>query len=164
MHQHGVRHARCLSLPTMLPSSVIMPVNIWDEIRSRIQGKVNRVSYNTWFLPTVFVADDDCSVTVSVPNTLFRDWITKHYSSVIADALQEMRRPHVLISFVMGGSPDLGSSPHSVDERFDRIDQELAVIKRDVELIVEKLSSTQAVVRRRRETRKAFHPKALRQR
>src|SRR5688572_6631106 len=61
-----------------------MPANIWDEICWRIQEKVNRVSYDTWFLPTAFVAENDRLVTVRVPNPLFRDWIVKHYSILIA--------------------------------------------------------------------------------
>ena len=32
--------------------------NIWDEILSRVQAKVNRHSFYTWFKPTAFVADD----------------------------------------------------------------------------------------------------------
>jgi chromosomal replication initiator protein len=61
--------------------------NIWEEILSRVQAKVNRHSFYTWFKPTAFVADDGSTVTVRVPNALFKDWITKHYSGVIAEAL-----------------------------------------------------------------------------
>ena len=66
--------------------------NIWDEILSRVQAKVNRHSFYTWFKPTAFVADDGPTVTVRVPNALFKDWITKHYSGVIAEALDEVQR------------------------------------------------------------------------
>ena len=65
--------------------------NIWEEILSRVQAKVNRHSFYTWFKPTAFVADDGSTVTVRVPNALFKDWITKHYSGVIAEALDEVR-------------------------------------------------------------------------
>ena len=117
-----------------------MPDNIWDEICSRIRGKVNRLSYETWFTATTFVADDDRSVTVSVPNPLFRDWIIKHYSSLIAEALEEAHRSDARISFVVAGSRDADAGCHSIDERFDRVDQEVAAIRRDVGLILAKLS------------------------
>ena len=65
--------------------------NIWEEILSRVQAKVNRHSFYTWFKPTAFVADDGRTVTVRVPNALFKDWITKHYSGVIAEALDEVQ-------------------------------------------------------------------------
>jgi chromosomal replication initiation ATPase DnaA len=124
----------------------MMPANIWDEIRSRIQGKVNRVSYDTWFIPTTFVADHDLTVTVRVPNPLFRDWIIKHYSSLIAEALEEVHRSDARVSFIVAGSPDaeteerVMASPdagfHSIDKRFDRVDHELGAIRRDVGLIL----------------------------
>lgn len=120
----------------------MMPANIWDEICLRIQGKVNRVSYDTWFLPTAFVADDDRSVTVRVPNALFRDWIVKHYSSLIAQALDDVRRPEARISFTVAGSRDAETGFHSIDERFDRVDRELGAIRRDVSLLLARLSST----------------------
>lgn len=117
-----------------------MAANIWDEVRSRIQGKVNRLSYDTWFTPTTFVADDGRSITVRVPNPLFRDWIAKHYSGMIVEALDELRRSDAQISFVVAGSRDAGVP--SIDERFDRVDGELGEIRRDVGLILAKLSST----------------------
>jgi chromosomal replication initiator protein len=74
--------------------------NIWDEILGRIQVNVNRHSFYTWFKPTAFVADDGRILTVRVPNTLFKDWIAKHYSGVIAEALNEVGRPDVTVNFV----------------------------------------------------------------
>ena len=39
-------------------------------------------------------------VQVRVPNTLFRDWLTKHYSAVIDEAFTELDRPGTAIVFV----------------------------------------------------------------
>jgi len=72
--------------------------NIWEEILYRVQAKVNRHSFYTWFKPTAFVADDGSMVTVRVPNALFKDWITKHYSGVIAEASHD--KEEVLIGEV----------------------------------------------------------------
>src|SRR5256885_1589622 len=74
--------------------------NIWDEILARVQAKVNRHSFYTWFKPTGFVADDGRIVTVRVPNMLFKEWITKHYSGVISEALNEIQRADATVSFV----------------------------------------------------------------
>ena len=78
--------------------------NIWEDILSRVQAKVNRHSFYTWFKPTAFVADDGRTVTVRVPNALFKDWITKHYSGVIGEALAETARTDTVVSFVATGS------------------------------------------------------------
>jgi chromosomal replication initiator protein len=80
--------------------------NIWEEILSRVQAKVNRHSFYTWFKPTAFVAEDGFNVTVRVPNALFKDWITKHYSGVIAEALAEVRRAEAQVNFVASGTPE----------------------------------------------------------
>ncbi len=77
-----------------------METSIWDQILSRIETKVNRHSFSTWFKPTAFVADGGGSITVRVPNTLFKDWLTKHYSVVLSEALVEVRRAETSLVFV----------------------------------------------------------------
>src|SRR5438477_6488230 len=74
--------------------------NIWDEILTHVQARVNRHSFYTWFKPTAFISDDGSTLTVRVPNSLFKDWITKHYSGVIAEALSEVSRDGTPVNFV----------------------------------------------------------------
>jgi chromosomal replication initiator protein len=77
--------------------------NIWDDVLGRIEAKVNRHSYYTWFKPTLFVADTGGTIHVRVPNPLFRDWLTKHYSAVITEALGELERGNTGLSFLTDG-------------------------------------------------------------
>jgi chromosomal replication initiator protein len=77
-----------------------MDSSIWDLILARVETKVNRHSFSTWFKPTAFIADGGRSITVRVPNTLFKDWLTKHYSVVLAEALAEVRRSESALVFV----------------------------------------------------------------
>ena len=63
--------------------------NIWDAVLSRIETKVNRHSFYTWFKPTTFVSDLNGDIRIRVPNALFRDWLTKHYSAVLDEAMRE---------------------------------------------------------------------------
>ena len=42
--------------------------NIWDIVLARIETKVNRHSFYTWFKPTTFVSDEDGGIRVRVPN------------------------------------------------------------------------------------------------
>jgi chromosomal replication initiator protein len=79
--------------------------NIWDQVLARIETKVNRHSFYTWFKPTAFVSDQDGAVRVRVPNALFRDWLTKHYAAVIEEALAEVQRPGAPIAFVTDDGP-----------------------------------------------------------
>jgi len=84
--------------------------NIWDDILTRVQTKINRHSFYTWFKPTSFVCDDGATVTVRVPNPLFKEWITRHYAAVIIEAATEARRPEATIAFVTEGREPSSSS------------------------------------------------------
>jgi chromosomal replication initiator protein len=90
-----------------------MDLSIWDQILTRIETKVNRHSFYTWFKPTSFVADGGSAITIRVPNTLFRDWLTKHYSVELSEALTEVRRPDASLVFVFEGSL---AAPHPIAE------------------------------------------------
>jgi chromosomal replication initiator protein len=86
--------------------------NIWDDVLGRIEGKVNRHSFYTWFKPTSFVAERNGEVIVRVPNLVFRDWLTKHYSALIAEALAEAHRAGLSVQFVPEGAiPDTQPEP-----------------------------------------------------
>jgi chromosomal replication initiator protein len=91
-------------------------MNLWDEVLARIEMKVNRHSFYTWFKPTTFISDDRTSVTVRVPNVLFKDWLTKHYAGVISEATAELKRPNILVQFVSDTSTDVVVIPLSPDE------------------------------------------------
>jgi chromosomal replication initiator protein len=82
------------------------PGSIWDDVLSRVESKVNRHSFLTWFKPTTLVAEDGAAITVRVPNELFRDWLTKHYSGVIGEALREVNRADRTVKFVADAPPE----------------------------------------------------------
>jgi chromosomal replication initiator protein len=93
-----------------------MDASIWDQILTRIESKVNRHSFYTWFKPTSFVTDTGHSITVQVPNILFKDWLTKHYSLVLNEALAEVRRAGVALVFVAEGTTPPASEPEIAPE------------------------------------------------
>ena len=74
--------------------------NIWDAVLARIETKVNRHSFYTWFKPTGFLSEQPDGIRVRVPNSLFRDWLTKHYSGVLNEALREVDRSGAAVQFV----------------------------------------------------------------
>ena len=92
-----------------------MDASIWDQILSRVETKVNRHSFYTWFKPTALVTDGGNAITVRVPNPLFRDWLTKHYSVVLSEALAEVHRPGAALLFVAEGAPTTASPPVEED-------------------------------------------------
>ena len=88
-------------------------MNLWDEILTRVETKVNRHSFYTWFKPTTFVADDDATLTVRVPNTLFKEWLTKHYAGVISESMTEINQSDLTVSFVSDPAGDRDGRPAS---------------------------------------------------
>ena len=74
--------------------------NVWDDILARVETKVNRHSFYTWFKPTAFLSETGNQLRIRVPNPLFRDWLTRHYAGLINEALQEIERPLIQIEFV----------------------------------------------------------------
>ncbi|MBM3847789.1 MAG: chromosomal replication initiator protein DnaA [Verrucomicrobia bacterium] len=86
---------------------------IWDQVLTRIEGQVGKHSFSTWFKPTSLLADGGQSLSIRVPNLLFVEWLPKHYSVVLAEALREVGRPDVKLVFVPDGAPaeDEGRAP-----------------------------------------------------
>jgi chromosomal replication initiator protein len=98
------------------PSKVLNEMNLWEQVLARVEAKVNRHSFYTWFKPTGFVAVDDEVLTVRVPNVLFKDWLTKHYSGVISEAMTEVRKGHLLVNFVAESVSDASAISLSAEE------------------------------------------------
>ena len=87
-------------------------MNLWEEILTRVETKVNRHSFYTWFRPTTFVTEDVGGLTVKVPNEVYTEWLTKHYAGVISEAMGELKRSDVPVQFV--SDPALDTPPEPV--------------------------------------------------
>jgi chromosomal replication initiator protein len=74
-------------------------VNPWDEVLAKVETKVNRHSFATWFRPTQFLRQDGSSLLVRVPNPQFKEWLAKNYHGVIVEALSEVGRGDLQIAF-----------------------------------------------------------------
>jgi chromosomal replication initiator protein len=74
-------------------------VNVWDEILAKVETKVNRHSFSTWFRPTSFYSLQGSRLVVEVPNQQFREWLARNYESVIAEALVELGRGETEVVF-----------------------------------------------------------------
>src|SRR5262245_45099136 len=80
-----------------------MAGTIWDDVLGRIETKVNRYSYYAWFQKTSLISDDGGTITVRVVDPGAVQWLTKHYTGVIAEALAEVGRKGVAFRFIAEG-------------------------------------------------------------
>jgi chromosomal replication initiator protein len=94
--------------------------SIWEQILGRIEAKVGRHSFHTWFKPTSLLLDEGQRLSVLVPNPLFTEWLPKHYSVVLTEALRDVGRPQTELVFVpeeaKGVAPTLPVSTQSGPE------------------------------------------------
>ena len=89
--------------------------DLWDQVLTRIETKVNRHSFYTWFKPTSFVSDGDGELVVRVPNAFFRDWLRKHYAGLIEEALKDLNEARV-VHFVIETAPEPPTPSVTLDE------------------------------------------------
>ena len=90
-----------------------MARTVWDAVLGRIETKINQHSYHTWFRQTSLIEDDGGRLLVRVPDPLAVDWLIKHYSGIIDEALAEVGRPGVALQF----RSDTGEPPRSADRQ-----------------------------------------------
>ena len=77
-----------------------MSGTIWDKVLARIETKVNRYSYFTWFKNTSLLTDDGGTLAIRVSDLMVVDWLTKHYGGVLNEALGEVGRQGTAVTFV----------------------------------------------------------------
>jgi chromosomal replication initiator protein len=61
-------------------------MDVWQQVLSRVEARVNPQSYATWFRPTRLIRHEGRALWVRVPNSHFRDWLTNHIDVVVAAA------------------------------------------------------------------------------
>src|SRR5437867_796324 len=84
-------------------------MNLWDEVLAKVEAKVNRHSFDTWFRPTTFQALRGSSLLVQVPNSQFKDWLVRNYQGIIAESLQDLGRGDVEVVFECESMPASGA-------------------------------------------------------
>src|SRR5712692_6486583 len=77
-----------------------MTGSIWDKVLGRIETKVNRYSYYSWFKNTSLLSDEGASLSVRVADPMVADWLMKHYGGVLDEALVEVGRPGARLTFI----------------------------------------------------------------
>lgn len=74
---------------------------VWAECLQVIAGKVGSQVFETWFVPIGLSSIDKKSITLSVPNSFFKDWIEEHYFSLIEGVVKEVSQQDLRINMVI---------------------------------------------------------------
>jgi len=86
-------------------------MNLWDEVLAKVEAKVNRHSFATWFRPTSFQSLQGSTLLVQVPNPQFKDWLARNYLGIIAESLQDLGRGDVHVAFECESLPTAPGEP-----------------------------------------------------
>ena len=86
-------------------------MNLWDQLLARIETKIGRHAFYTWFRPTAFVAEDRNSVTIRVPTERFGDVIAQ-----LQKAAVEVRSVTTNSKDVTDEVTDVEATPRGVSE------------------------------------------------
>jgi chromosomal replication initiator protein len=97
-------------------------MTIWDHVLARIETKVNRHSFFAWFRRTSFVADLGDRLIVRVPDNVFRDWLLKHYSGILGEALADVGREQTSLTFITDAEPDPRLEPEPAPPARDPVE------------------------------------------
>ena len=88
-----------------------MTNTIWDAVLARIETKVNRFSYFSWFNRTRLLRDAGDLLVIQVPNPMAADWLSRHYPALIDEALAEVGRPGVQLAYEAAPEGETDAAP-----------------------------------------------------
>ena len=74
-------------------------MDLWTSVLSRLETRLDPHTFNTWLRPTALAWHDETALHVSVPNDVFRDWLSDHYGDLIKDALAELTERPLAVEF-----------------------------------------------------------------
>lgn len=81
---------------------------VWNQALAYIGGRVPRQVFDTWFAPTRLHSIDDREARIDVPDKFFGEWLEKHYTALLQEALAEARggaRVSVVFQTGVRGAP-----------------------------------------------------------
>src|SRR5512147_214662 len=76
-----------------------MSDTVFDDVFARLEFRVNRHSFATWFRPPRYLSLDGSTLRIAVPNAQFREWLSKNYLGVLQEALAEAGEPGLRVVF-----------------------------------------------------------------
>jgi chromosomal replication initiator protein len=79
-------------------------MDVWQQVLKFVEGRINRQNFLTWFKPIQFERlDENNNLFVRVPNQIFEEWLSNHYSDVLQEALQNSNLTNAKIFFSAEG-------------------------------------------------------------
>lgn len=71
--------------------------SVWDDLRARLEVKLTRHAFHIWVNPLALIEDRGLVIVLSVPDDLHREWLNKHFSGALEEAITEVRPGAALV-------------------------------------------------------------------
>lgn len=78
-----------------------LDLKLWDRVLAYIQKELPTQAYETWFQPTRAISVKGDRLVVEVPNPFFRDWLTSHYTGLIAQVMEKVGESAVHVEYAV---------------------------------------------------------------
>ncbi len=73
-----------------MPTDIIEKEQLWEKALAEIELSVSRPNFLTWFQNTSIAEQNNDVVTLNVPNTFVKEWLSNKYHKVIIKALRAL--------------------------------------------------------------------------
>ncbi|MDP2043543.1 MAG: DnaA N-terminal domain-containing protein, partial [Candidatus Omnitrophota bacterium] len=57
----------------------------WEETQGDLKSKLGETIFATWIAPLKFSVNDNQSISLEAPDQFFKDWVEKHYFTLIQE-------------------------------------------------------------------------------
>ena len=74
----------------------------WEQARAILKENIESSTFDTWIAPLKFKIKDQNCILLEAPDTFFRDWVKKNYSSTIEAAVKSAGFPQIKIEIEAG--------------------------------------------------------------
>ena len=91
----------------------------WTQLRQRLEEKLDREEFDTWFGPLRAQGDGGNRLVLLAPNQHFVHTLEQGYRPVIESAIEDLEGPALDVLFAVEESPDDSAQPQTSSSRFD---------------------------------------------
>src|SRR6266849_368428 len=75
-------------------------INTWDKFLEHVKSRVSINTFTTWFQPTRLNRAEGETLYVQIPNTVFRQVLTRTYGEIVKAVFHEIGTPHMRVQYV----------------------------------------------------------------
>lgn len=79
--------------------STLVDQHVWEKTLARLQGRLDDESFATWLRPTHLHHATSDTVTLAVPSSFFKNWLSSNYRDKIEGALREVTEQDFRLDF-----------------------------------------------------------------